>query len=81
MKNISIISAKPLNNFRLEIQFSDQKKGVVDMNTYLWGEAFEPLKNPSYFKKVQLNNDIGTICWPNGVAISPESLYKNTYSI
>lgn len=80
MHSTYIISVEVLSNFQLKLFFEDGKSGIIDMHKYLWGEAFEELKKPDYFKKVVINDDLGTICWPNGVEIAPESLYKEVLS-
>lgn len=49
----------------IEDYFSDHKQGEIDLAPYLWGEAFEALK--------QIH---GTLTWPNGVDIAPEQLYE-----
>src|SRR5262249_5678639 len=36
---------------------------------------FEPLRDPARFAEVQVNADLGTICWPNEADLAPEVLY------
>lgn len=36
---------------------------------------FEPLKDRSFFEKVQVQSEYGTICWPNGADLDPDVLY------
>ena len=58
------------------IVFKDEKKGNVDFQPFIWGEAFKTLRDKSHFKKAFIDPVAGTISWPSGVDISPETLYK-----
>jgi hypothetical protein len=49
---------------------------TVDFRKWLDGPVFEPLKDRSYFRRFFL--DAGTIVWPNGADIAPETLYEAT---
>jgi hypothetical protein len=74
MKIVTVISAEYKFDFTILLQFNDGVKGTVDLNKYLDGEIFEPLKNPEYFKKFTL--DSWTIGWENGADFAPEFLYE-----
>ena len=62
------------------IQFSDNKEGDVNFQSFLWGEAFESLKDKKLFKKAFIDKTAGTITWPNGVDIAPETIYQKIIS-
>lgn len=49
----TIISIKPMDNFKLMCTFSDGSIKVADTFPYLNGEAFKPLLNPAIFSKVE----------------------------
>jgi len=36
---------------------------------------FEPLRDPSYFARVDVDAEAGTIAWPDGLDMAPEPLY------
>jgi hypothetical protein len=47
-----VISAKPLEDYKVEVEFSDGTHGVISLKDRLFGPVFEPLKNPDYFARV-----------------------------
>ena len=66
-----------LTGHRLRLTFADGVVGDVDLREHVVGRGgvFAALETPSYFAQVRVNNDIGTIVWPNGADLSPEFLY------
>jgi hypothetical protein len=64
---------RPLENYRLEVEFEDGSYGVVDIKESLYGPVFEPLKAPDFFQKAEVD-EYGVICWPNGADLAPDSL-------
>ena len=76
--------AKYKREYCLWLKFADGVEGEVDLESELWGEVFEPLKDKALFAKFSLNKDLETIVWPNGADFSPEFLYQKlcpTYSL
>lgn len=65
-----------ISGYKLQLKFEDDSVREVDLQPYLEGEIFEPLKDLNYFKQVHINADIDTIVWDNGADFSPDFLYE-----
>jgi hypothetical protein len=70
----SVTAAEYRGGHRVHVTFNDGRAGTVDFAQWLDGPVFEPLKDPSYFERFFL--DGGTLSWPNGADIAPETLYQ-----
>lgn len=76
MKLVRIQSVKPLEDFIVELEFTDGTKREVDLEPYLRGKVFEPLRNDlKKFQAVKVDRRMGTIVWENGADIDPDVLY------
>ncbi len=69
---VTDIQVKP--DYKLLVTFEDGTSGIEDLQHDLWGEVFEPLKDPAYFAQATIDN--GVICWPNGADLAPDALYE-----
>ena len=65
-----------VGGFTVHLRFTDGVEGDVDLSDDLWGEMFEPLKDPTIFGQVRVHPDFHTLCWPNGADLAPEFLYE-----
>ena len=69
-----VVRAKYDSAYRIRLTFNDGTTAIVDFKPWLSGPIFEPLKQVAYFRKHFL--DGGTVVWPNGADIAPETLYE-----
>jgi len=67
--------AQFVGDFTIHILFSDGVEGDVDLADELYGEIFEPLKDPTLFQQFSIHPEFRTLTWPNGADIAPEFLY------
>ncbi len=70
----AVIHATYRSDYQIELVFNDGSIGTVDFAQWLTGPVFEPLKDREYFQRFFV--DGGTIAWPNGADIAPETLYE-----
>ena len=70
----SVIHAEYCGGCRIHLTFNDNSEKTIDFRQWLDGPVFEPLKETGYFRLFFL--DGGTVAWPNGVDIAPETLYE-----
>lgn len=71
---IRVTSANVCGDYRLHLTFNDGTSKTVDLEGHLRGPIFEPLKDPAYFARGALDPVCGTVVWPNGADIAPETL-------
>jgi hypothetical protein len=71
----TVIAVQVLRPYVLDVTFADGARRQVDIEPLLWGEVFQPLRDPAFFAMVEVDPEIGTIVWPNGADLAPEFLY------
>jgi hypothetical protein len=69
------IRVEARSGYRLFVEFSDGVSGEIDLSMRLFGSMFEPLKDPSFFAKVHID-EFGAPCWPNGADLAPDAIYE-----
>ena len=73
---VHVTKVEVVGDHRLRLTFEDGAKGEVDLSTWQWLGIFEPLADPTYFGQVAVDQELGTIVWPNGADIAPETLHN-----
>ena len=71
-----VLEARPVGGYRVYIRFDDGVSGEIDLAAVIDFEGvFAPLRALDKFAELHVAPELGTICWPNGVDIAPETLY------
>jgi len=74
-----IEEAKYLNDYKVELKFTNNKIGIADLKDELYGTIFEPLKDKKLFSTLKVDKDLDTIVWDNGADLAPEFLYFKSF--
>lgn len=71
-----------LGGRRLMLPFDSGERREADIGAWVsFHGVFEPLKDESYFRKVRVDPDVGTIVWPNGADVCPDVLYERSRAV
>ena len=74
-----VIDVEGLRGTQLLLTFRGGARRAIDVATLTdFRGVFEPLKDPAYFRQVQVVADLGTIAWPNGADFCPDVLYERS---
>jgi hypothetical protein len=71
-----VVEARPLDGFRLHVQFVDGLEGEVDMSALVRSPAagvFAQLADPSLFAQVFVEH--GAVTWPGEIDLAPDAMY------
>ena len=59
----------------LRLEFADGLVGDVDVLDRMRGPVFAEARTPDGFAQVSLDSELGTIVWPSGADLAPDTLY------
>ena len=68
-------SFKIIDDYILRIEFDDGSSQEVDFRPVLAGELYGPLQDLSFFNLVEIDPEVHTLVWPNGVDFDPATLH------
>jgi Protein of unknown function (DUF2442) len=71
-----VVSFEKVAPFTLRVGFDDGISQVIDFRPVLKGELYGPLQDPSFFDRVQIDDEVHTLVWPNGADFDPATLHN-----
>jgi hypothetical protein len=74
--NPRVKSVKPLADYQLKINFTNDEVGIYDCRPLLDFGVFKELVDESYFRQVRVEG--GTIVWPHEQDICPDTVYLDS---
>jgi hypothetical protein len=77
--NNDVVEVRYVRDYVVWLRFQDGTSGEVDIQPSFKGPVFEPLREIEFFKRVRVDSEIGTIVWPNGADVAPETLYERVH--
>ncbi len=73
---VRIRAVQVLEGYRVRLEFTDGSRKEVDLEPYLRGPIFEPIRaDLKMFRAVKVDPRAGTIVWDNGADIDPDVIY------
>jgi hypothetical protein len=70
-----ITKARVVRHGVLALTFADGLHGEVDVLDRMHGPVFEQARTPARFAKVEVDAETGTVTWPGGADLAPDTLY------
>jgi Protein of unknown function (DUF2442) len=64
----------------LKLTFADGLSGEVDVIDRMRGPVFEAARSEHGFVKVSVDPETGTVVWPGGADLAPDTLYQRVRS-
>ena len=76
---IDITETRYVGDYTVWVRFEDGTEGEIDLSEELHGPVLEPFLDQSYFARLPVNSETGTVEWPNGADFAPEFLYDKVH--
>ena len=76
---LSVIDANYKNNYKIEINFSDNKNGIVDLEDFILNGKIKPFKQLQDIEKFKAFKIDYTLKWSDELDLAPEYLYFKAF--
>lgn len=74
---IDVTGVRVLSRYILELTFDTGEVKVLDVEPLLNGPIFAELRRDyGLFRRVRVDDEAGTVVWPNGADLSSRTLYS-----
>ena len=73
---VHVTGVEVVGAHRVHLRFEDGAEGELDFTDWNWRGVFDSLADPMVFARVQLDEERGTIVWPDGADIAPATLHE-----
>jgi len=72
-----VTGVRHIKEYELELQFTDGTVAKLDFRRRVIGRGgvFRALESVAFFAQAAVDQEAGTLCWPNGVDFCPNVLY------
>jgi len=70
-----IRTAEVTGPHRIRVRFEDNTEQLIDLEPVLHGDLLGALRDPDFFRRMRLDEEVGTVVWPNGADFDPAILY------
>jgi len=77
--NPRVANVKPLDNYQLDMVFTNHERRLFDVKPYLTIGIFQELQDAVVFNSVRAFN--GTVIWPNEINLDPDTLYLDSQPV
>jgi hypothetical protein len=77
--NPRVQSAKPLDNYKVLLTFTNGEKKIFDIAPYLNDKFWSKLSDKGIFEMVKVN--YGTIEWLGEIDFCPDEVYEKSYKL
>lgn len=72
-----VLSVIPMGGHTLLVEFNNREKRKYDITQLLEKDMFAPLKNPAFFKTVQVDKEGYAVYWNSEIDISEYELWRH----
>ena len=71
-----ITAVRVVRHGALELTFADGLRGEVELLERMHGPVFAEARTSKGFSRVTVDPELGTIVWPGGADLAPDTLYE-----